>query len=242
MSSHRVPVAAARGATGVDAGRATAVALSGRALAVLTGTGLVLGAALGSVTGPLVTWADRTLLPVPLLRDVVLATPAGPQVAVVAVVGGAVGAWCWERWRRDVGVVEVTAEGIGVVRHGHERFVARAAVEHVHTDGDDLVVLGAGGRQLLRCPADALLRRTGRALRAAGYPWSEDGDPHADEWRRWAQGRPGMPDGADALLVRRRAALGDEDPATVDALTSELGTIGVAVRDRRGAQQIRRTG
>lgn len=241
MSSHRAPVAAAHGSTD-DAGAVTAVALGGRALAVLTGVGLVLGAGLGGVLEPLVVWADAVLVPLPWLRDLLLGAPAAPEVGVVAVLGGAAGVWCWERWRQDVGVVEVSADGIGVARHGHERFVPRAAVEHVHADGDDLVVLGCGGRQLLRCPADALLRRTGAALRAAGYPWSDDGDPYAGEWRRWVQGRPGTPHGADALLVRRRTALGDEDPATADALASELGTLGVAVRDRRDRQEVRRTG
>ncbi len=217
----------------------TTVTLTYRSAAVLAAGGGLLGAALGLALTPVVTWAADVGVPVPWFLDLLLRTPRWAEAAVPAVVGVVLALWVWEEWRKDTLQLTVEPDGLVVRSGGHARFVARDDVGTVHGDGDDLVVLDPAGRQVVRADADVLLRRCAAALRAAGYPWRQDGDPHAADWTTWVAGRPGTPPGADDLLGRRRAALAADDHAGAQELAATLASMGVAVRDRRGEQHVR---
>lgn len=217
----------------------TTVALTPRSAAVLAACGAALGAALGLALSPVVTWADGVGVPVPWFLDLLLRTPRWVEAAVPAVLGALLGAWVWEEWRKETLTLTVEPDGLVVRTDGHARWVPREDVGTVHRDGDDLVVLDPRGAQVVRADADVLVRRAAAALRDAGYPWSDDGDPHADGWTTWVAGRPGTPPGADDLLARRRAALAAKDRATAAELAAALAAAGVAVRDRHGEQQVR---
>ncbi|WP_168800438.1 YqeB family protein [Cellulomonas telluris] len=220
----------------------TTVTLTPRSAAVLAVCGAVLGAALGLALTPLATWADRVGVPVPWFLDLLMRTPRWVEVAAPAVVAAVLGLWVWDEWRKETLSLTVEPDGL-VVRHaGHARYVPRTQVGTVHRDGDDLVVLDERGGQLVRADADVLLRRAAAALRDAGYPWSDDGDPYAAAWTTWVAGRPGTPSGADDLLARRRAAVAAKDHAAAQELAAALAAVGVAVRDRRGEQQVRTVG
>ncbi|UZN02915.1 hypothetical protein [Cellulomonas sp. S1-8] len=205
----------------------------------LAAVGAALGAGLGAALDPLAAWAEGNSLPLPWVLHLLTRTPRWAEVVVPALVGAAGGLWVWAEWRKDVLQLTVEPDGLIVRQRGQARYAARADVATVHADGDDLVVLDAHGGQVVRAEADVVLRRAAAALRAADYPWSDDGDPHADDWRTWVPGRPGLPEDADDLLRRRRTALQAKEHATLQDLADALARAGVAVRDRAGEQQVR---
>jgi hypothetical protein len=119
--------------------------------------------------------------------------------------------------------------------------VDAASVTDVFVDGKKLVLLGAGGRELVRSASDLKAERLAAAFRAHGYPWRDDGDPYADEFRRWVQGVPGLPAGADALLKARQEALKKGDEHDIAELRQELARLGVVVREEKKRQYWRVT-
>nr|WP_258545163.1 hypothetical protein [Micromonospora provocatoris] len=55
--------------------------------------------------------------------------------------------------------------------------------------------------------------------------------PHRDAYRRWVEGLPGLPPGADALLRARQRALDGGHDGEARELHGELARLGVVVRD-----------
>ncbi len=120
-------------------------------------------------------------------------------------------------------------------RNGRHRSFGRDEVEGVCVAGKRLVLLGPGGAELAWEEHELPVEELKGALRAHGYTWL-DRDPYADEFRLWVPETPGLPDGANALLVARREAVrkGQDDEAA--ELRSELLRLGVVVHDRRKRQ------
>lgn len=148
----------------------------------------------------------------------------------IGLVGGLVlaGIGEHESLTATVGDDEVTLSGMDRVST-----FGRADVAAVFFDRKQLVLLGHDTGELDRRPCDLGRDQVADAFREHGYPWT-DGDPHADEYRRWVPDMPGPPEGANALLTAR----GKKDPTSADAreLRGELARLGVVVRDEKRKQ------
>ncbi|SCF34031.1 hypothetical protein GA0074695_5804 [Micromonospora viridifaciens] len=152
------------------------------------------------------------------------AYPSGAAVlALVGLVVAYVGAR--ERLTVTVGRAEVRLH-----RDGHGRDIARAEVAGVFLDGAALVLLDAEGGELAREKSDLDQGRLRTAFTGQGWPWLEQ-DPHRAAYRRWVDGLPGLPAGADALLRARQEALDDGRGGEARELRGELGRLGVVIRD-----------
>ncbi|RGC69765.1 hypothetical protein C5N14_05005 [Micromonospora sp. MW-13] len=137
-------------------------------------------------------------------------------------------------------LVEVYADRVRLRHDGREREVSRRAVRVVFVDRRDLVLLGDAEEELARERGDLSAGRLAAAFRAHGWPWA-DADPHRDAYRRWVDGLPGLPVGADALLRARQRAVDRGRRAEADDLRRELARLGVVVRDEEKRQYWRPT-
>ena len=128
----------------------------------------------------------------------------------------------------------VTVDHDTVTLEGSERVSTfrRDEVSAVFVDRKQLVLLGTDTRELDRRPGELSRDRLAEAFRAHGYPWT-DGDPHAEEYRRWVPDTPGLPEGANVLLAARQKNLKSSD---AKELRGELAKLGVLVRDDSGKQ------
>ncbi|MER6592688.1 hypothetical protein ABT214_12695 [Micromonospora purpureochromogenes] len=131
--------------------------------------------------------------------------------------------------------VTVDRTAVRLHRDGHGRDLARASVAAVFVDGKALVLLDSDGAELAREKSDLSGDRLRAAFGAQGWPWQE-ADPHRDAYRRWVEGLPGLPAGADALLRARKRALGKDRHDDAADLRRELARLGVVVRDEEKRQ------
>ncbi|WP_229399555.1 YqeB family protein [Micromonospora okii] len=141
---------------------------------------------------------------------------------------------------RERPVIDVDAHRVRLRREGRDREHARAAVRVVFVDGQSLVLLGDGDGELDREDGDMNVRLLAAAFRTHGWPWA-DADPHRDAYRRWVEGLPGLPAGADALLRARQQAVEQGRHDEARDLRRELGRLGVVVRDEEKRQYWRRS-
>ncbi|WNM40845.1 hypothetical protein RMN56_05720 [Micromonospora halotolerans] len=131
--------------------------------------------------------------------------------------------------------VTVGRASVRLHRDGHGRDVARAGVTGVFHDGKALVLLDADGGELAREPSDLSAERLRAAFTGQGWPWVEQ-DPYGTAYRRWVEGLPGLPPGADALLRARQRAIDAGRAGEAGELRDELARLGVVVRDERKRQ------
>jgi hypothetical protein len=150
--------------------------------------------------------------------------PAGAGLAALA---GLVLAFLGTRERLTVTVGRTS---VRLHRDGHGRDVARAAVTGVFLDGRALVLLDAAGGELARERSDLGPAALRGAFTGQGWPWVEQ-DPHGSAYRRWVEGLPGLPAGADALLRARKRAVDAGRAGEAAELRGELARLGVVVRD-----------
>lgn len=163
-------------------------------------------------------------------------TPATIGGIAVGVVAGLVLAVMAED---DYLKITVGPDEVTVVRGDLTRTVDRDQVEAAFLDGKTLVLLGERGREVLREQGDLNVKQVPDAFRTHGYNWL-DADPYADEYRRWVEDMPGLPDGVNALLAARGRALDKGDKQDAAQLHRELARLGVVVRDE-GKRQFWRT-
>lgn len=147
---------------------------------------------------------------------------------VVGVVAGLVLVYLAEG---DYVIARVGDDEVTLTKGGSSTTVLRASVSAVFLDGKQLVVLGRRTEELLRLGGDVKAASLAAAFEAHRYPWREEGDPHRDAYRRWVDGLPDLPAGADALFRARGRALERDDTDDADQLREELGGMGVVVRD-----------
>lgn len=157
------------------------------------------------------------------------------------VVGGVAGlVLAFLAWQDDLAVT-VSRGGVVLKRGGSSSRVDRDAAEAVFMDGNHLVLLGGSAEELAREKTDLSGDRLRAAFEAHGFPWRPGGDPYIDDFRRWVEGMPGLPAGADALLKARERALSKGDGRDVTELRTELAKLGVVVREEGKRQYWRRT-
>ncbi|MFJ6195413.1 hypothetical protein [Micromonospora sp. NPDC092111] len=136
-------------------------------------------------------------------------------------------------------IVTVDRAGVRLHRDGAGRELSRRSVAAAFTDRKDLVLLGAGGEELTREPSDLSRRRLRDAFQEHGWPW-QDADPHRDTYRRWVEGLPELPPGADPLLRARQRAVEANRGRDARELRGELARLGVVIRDDGKRQYWRR--
>ncbi|TDC81813.1 hypothetical protein E1193_13555 [Micromonospora sp. KC606] len=127
-------------------------------------------------------------------------------------------------------IVTVGRTAVRLRHDGHEQEVSRGTVAGVFVDGAALVLLGVDGGELAREKSDLSRDRLAAAFGGHGWPWRDE-DPHREAFRRWVDGLPGLPAGADALLRARQRALDADRGGEVRELRAELSRLGVVVRD-----------
>ncbi|MGN9808221.1 YqeB family protein [Micromonospora sp. BQ11] len=217
----------------VDGGRAELAVMWGGFPALGVGAGWLLALGAGWLAEQ--RWAPwRGLFE--LVADLPDPTAAAAGAALGALGGLAVAA---------VGTAErlavtVDRERVRLRRHGADQEVPRRVVRAVFVDRKDLVLLGSDGSELARQKSDLAAGRLREAFRSHGWPWT-DTDPHADAYRRWVPGLPGLPVGADALLRARQRALDADRGGEARELRAELARCGVVVRDTGRRQYWRST-
>jgi hypothetical protein len=127
--------------------------------------------------------------------------------------------------------VTVAADGVTLARGDVTRHVPRDRVGGVFQDGNQLVLLDPATEELARESSELPASRLRDAFERYGYRWYADGDPYRDDYRRWVDGGPELPPGADVLFRARQRALDRKDRPDVAELAAELARLGVVVRD-----------
>jgi hypothetical protein len=128
--------------------------------------------------------------------------------------------------------VTVSPERVRLLGDEYDASFDRADISAVFVDRGQLVLLDADTCELARRPSELDVTALADVFSRNGYPW-QDGDPHADEYRRWVPGMEGLPTGANALLTARAKDLSSDD---AKELRAELVRLGVIVRDLKGKQ------
>ncbi|MEE6257875.1 nucleoside recognition domain-containing protein [Plantactinospora sonchi] len=137
--------------------------------------------------------------------------------------------------------VTVSDRAVLLVRGDSRREVVRERITGAFRDGKQLVLLGPVAEELARESSDLGADQLRTAFEAHGYRWHAEGDPYRDEWRRWTEGAPGLPPGADALLKVRQRAVDKNDRRDLVELRDELTRLGVVVREKDKRQYWRPT-
>ncbi|MDA0565051.1 hypothetical protein LG943_12075 [Streptomonospora sp. S1-112] len=201
----------------------------------------LVGGVLGALLNPLAEWA-LTLPWAPFEGPIRLITsipdlPATIGGAVVGVVAGLVLAMIGES---EAGTVTVTDHEASVTANGRTRTAPRGQVRAVFKDGKRLVLLGARGEEVAGGVVALKPHRLAKAFRAHAYPWRDDGDPHAEDFRRWVPGLPELSVGAHALFAARAKALEKDQSSDAEDLREEINALGIVVRDMNKRQYFRR--
>lgn len=133
--------------------------------------------------------------------------------------------------------VTITSRSVEFLKHQKTVTVPREKVSVAFLDGKEIVLQDASSRELAREKHDQLKSETPKiaaAFRTHGYPWSEAGDPHAAEFRRWIEDDPDLPPAVNAILKVRSRAFDDGDKGKADLreLRTELTNLGYTIKDK----------
>ncbi|WP_022919438.1 YqeB family protein [Ruania albidiflava] len=214
------------------------------AIPVVFGAGAVaLGGVLGAVATPVARWLvdllQRTPIPVHQLIEVLAGLTLPWSLPIGLVLGVVAGAALAASIVQDGLTLTVDSDGLEYQHKGWEGWLDHADVASVHRDGRYAVVLGHDGGVLARLDADGVsTQRLRAALVQHGYRYLEV-DPFEADYRRWQDGRPGL-DSAEHRLVRRWRATGKDAEARTE-VEVDLRQAGLAIRERDGRIQVRRT-
>ncbi|TCC28048.1 hypothetical protein [Kribbella speibonae] len=142
--------------------------------------------------------------------------------------------------------VTITSQSVEFLKNQKTVTVPRVKVAVAFLDGKEIVLQDAASRELAREKHDQLkseAKRIPMAFRTHGYPWSDSGDPHESEFRRWVEGDPDVSPAANALLRARSKAFdqGDKGKADLRELRNDLANLGYSVKDKDKKQYWRTT-
>ncbi len=219
----------------------TAVGHSPATEALLYGGFGALGLALGYFLPHLADWLAR--LPwAPFQGPArLIAEFDGPWLRVVlTALGGIAGLVIARAAVREMLTAVVTDAEVRFEKDGKRYVIGKSDIGSVFTDGKYVVVLGKSGCELLREKIDEPANRWADAFRKHGYPWSEDGDPYQEHYRRWVPDTPDLPAVVNALLKARERALQKKDRADIEDLRKELVKLGYVVREEETRQYWRK--
>ncbi|MET7302995.1 hypothetical protein [Embleya sp. NPDC005575] len=166
--------------------------------------------------------------------------PTHWAVPTTTVLGAGLGAWMVMDARRESPVVTVAEDHVAIHRDGSGLHVGRDRIGAVFTDGRDLVALDPSETELARVHASDLPTAHLRdAFARFDYPWRGTTDPRETEFTTWVDGTPDLDEAAHTLLRARKRALTDKRAGAAEEALEGLRGLGIAVRDRKGAQQYR---
>jgi hypothetical protein len=159
-----------------------------------------------------------------------------PQVTIGAIVLGAIVGMVLAFLAKHESLALTIESGKTVLnKEGTSREFGREQISAVFKESGRLVLLGQRGEELATDQTDLSGKRLETAFREHGYPWTE-GDPHADEFRRWVPDTPDLPTGANALFTARSKALEGGESDDIKELRAELAKLGVVVKDEKKRQ------
>ncbi|CAM3641511.1 MULTISPECIES: YqeB family protein [Paenibacillus] len=191
----------------------------------------VLGGVLGWFLPVIAEWASS--LPwVPFQGPLELvASLHGPWVALItALLGLLAGMWLSHAAIRESLHVRLSDRELQLSVNGAEAVYTREDIFAAFLDGKELVLVGQQGQELYRQKIEGKARLFTEEFLRHGYPWRE-GDPYADEYRRWVANSPELTAAMNALFEAREKALREDDKDDADDLRRELSKLGVTVRD-----------
>jgi hypothetical protein len=168
-------------------------------------------------------------------------------VVVICVAGGLVaGVLLAGMALDDTLKVTITSQSVEFLKNQQTVTVPRVQVAVAFLDGKEIVLQDATSRELARERHDQFKSETPKiaaAFRNHGYPWSDSGDPHAAEFRRWVEADPDLSPAVNALLRARSKAFdqGDKGKADLRELRTELANLGYSVKDKDKKQYWRAT-
>lgn len=112
-------------------------------------------------------------------------------------------------------------------REDDKRRIARERVNGVFTDGKDLVVVDAGGGELLRTKTDdELATQLGPVFEQRSYPYLGAQDPWEGHFVTWVDGEDSLDAGVEALLWGRHRAKLDKKRGRMQELSERLSETG----------------
>ncbi|NIK54573.1 hypothetical protein [Kribbella shirazensis] len=137
--------------------------------------------------------------------------------------------------------VTITNRSVEFLKNQKTLTVPREKISVAFLDGKEIVLQDATSRELAREKHDQLkseAKQIPAAFRAHGYPWSDAGDPHESEFRRWIEDDPDLPPAVNAILKVRSKAFdeGDKGKADLRELRTELANLGYTVKDKDKVQ------
>ncbi|MCQ9368314.1 hypothetical protein NQ036_08695 [Brevibacterium sp. 91QC2O2] len=211
--------------------------------AFIVGGGLI-GLLAAFVVGPLVSWLVGRIGDAPGMLRLAAELPLAWALPVLTIVGAIGGFLIVGKWMDEAGAIEVSARGITVHTEDADRFIAAEDISGLARTGHkELLVLGTGGRELLRSRLEAeMVPGLVAALDAHGLPGLAPADPHEADFTTWVDGAGLVEGDLEELLRSRRRALADKRGGAAEDALEALRDRGVMVRDRDGRQQIRMIG
>lgn len=143
--------------------------------------------------------------------------------------------------------VTITNQSVEFLKNQKTVTVPREKVAVAFLDGKEIVLQDPSSRELAREKHDQLkseAKQIPGAFRTHGYPWSDAGDPHESEFRRWVEDEPDLPPAVNAVLKVRSKAFdqGDKGKADLRELRAEITNLGYTVKDKDKKQYWRPTG
>lgn len=211
----------------------TTVAIRNRWAVIFPAVGALLGLSAAFLVGPAVAWLLNQIGDAPGPLRLAALLPLAWAIPVLMIVGVGVGLVFLAQWHKEAGRVLVDARGLTVEGQTGGRRVGRDKIDGVFTDGTDLVVVDAAGREPLRTPVDEeLAAQLPAALAQHGLRHLGDGDPREDEFMTWVDGEDALAEESEALLRERHRAILDQRPGRMQELAEKLTDRGVIVRDR----------
>ena len=175
--------------------------------------------------------------PIPLMHGLIRLLSLGTPL-FAAGIGALAGLGLAAATRYEELIATVGPRSVTLERGNRRGELPRDGVVAVFLAGRDLVLLTPDSRELAREKTEkAQFGPLREAFTGQGWPWLE-ADPFAADFRLWVAGLPGLPPGADALLLAREKLKPDQR-GDREELRQELGRIGVVVRDEGRKQYVR---
>lgn len=165
----------------------------------------------------------------------------GPWVAIImAVLGLLAGLVLAYIAVKESLIITITDQEVQLEKDKNTHTIALKDIDMVFLDGKQLVLLGKSGFELVREKNDQSAIQVSNAFKKHGYPWSSEGDPFKDEYRRWVQDIPDISPAANALMKAREIALQEKEEEDIKDLRRELAKLGYIVREEGTRQYWRK--
>lgn len=220
--------------------KAVTVTIPASWMAGFTLVGAAAGIGASFIIGPVVNWLLGLIGEAPGPLRIAAALPLSIVIPVLCVVGICVGLAAARQWRREVGVVTISPEGVTVQRRGESRHIPSDQVSGAFVHNHHLVLVDRTTCELLRTKSEqALAERLRHGFETFGYPWHGTSDPHESDFVSWVDGTGPLDTRAHALLRARQHALTDSRLGAARQAWDELQALGISVRDHNDQQQYR---